>query len=124
MGDPGDKMYFSIRGRLGIYLSKEVHGDPVAIIPEYSTVGDRALKHEEDRRSATVICLDLGTTHCLSLSKENYQKLVFVGINYFFIFIFYFISFRDHILLQKDSDLHFWSKILNRYFPTGLKLKF
>lgn len=88
MGDPGDKMYFSIRGRLGIYLSKEVHGDPVAIIPEYSTVGDRALKHEEDRRSATVICLDLGTTHCLSLSKENYQKLVFVGINYFFIFIF------------------------------------
>lgn len=77
MGDLGDKMYFSIRGRLGIYLSKEVEGDPVAVIPEFSTVGERALKNEDDRRSATVVCLDAGITHCLSLTKKNYQKLVY-----------------------------------------------
>ena len=77
MGDLGDKMYFSIRGRLGIYLSKEVEGDPIAVIPEFSTVGERALKNEDDRRSATVVCLDAGITHCLSLTKKDYQKLVY-----------------------------------------------
>ena len=95
MGDLGDKMYFSIRGRLGIFLSKEVEGDPVAVIPEFSTVGERALKSEDDRRSATVVCLDAGVTHCLSLTKKDYQRLVYVS--YFISIIYFFIFIRDHI---------------------------
>jgi hypothetical protein len=34
--------------------------DPVAIIPEFTAIGERALKNKNDVRSATVMCLDRG----------------------------------------------------------------
>ena len=77
-GEKGDKMYVSLRGRLGIYLGSSVEilkRDPIAILNAFAVVGDKALKHEGDVRSATVKCLDEGHTTCLSLAKEHYQKL-------------------------------------------------
>ena len=47
-GDIGDKMYISIKGKFGIYLDNTnecLLGDPVATIPEYTAIGERALKN-------------------------------------------------------------------------------
>lgn len=78
-GDPGDKMYISIKGRMGIYLgvTQEVlTSQPIAIVPEYTALGEKALKNDDDVRTATVMCLDGGMTECLTLDKESYQSLV------------------------------------------------
>ena len=74
-GEVGDKMYISIQGKFGIYLdsSKEsLLNDPVTVIPEFTAIGERALKNKNDVRSATVVCLDRGETLCLTLDKESY----------------------------------------------------
>jgi hypothetical protein len=34
--------------------------DPVAVIPEFTAIGERALKNKNDVRTATVVCLDPG----------------------------------------------------------------
>ena len=46
-GDVGDKMYISIQGTFGVYLDKSefLQNDPVAVIPEYTAIGERALKN-------------------------------------------------------------------------------
>ena len=61
-GDVGDKMYISIQGTFGVYLDKSefLQNDPVAVIPEYTAIGERALKNQNDVRTATVMCLDEG----------------------------------------------------------------
>ena len=77
-GEKGDKMYISLGGRLGIYLGNTpgiLARDPIAILNPFAVVGDKALKYEGDVRSATVKCLDEGSTTCLTLTKEHYQKL-------------------------------------------------
>lgn len=121
MGDLGDKMYFSIRGRLGIFLSKEVEGDPVAVIPEFSTVGERALKNEDDRRSATVVCLDAGVTHCLSLTKKDYQRLVYVSTFISNLHCFHFNQ-RSH-LVAKGVRFAFLVKDIDSLFANWTKAK-
>ena len=78
-GDIGDKMYISVKGRLGIFMSRKVDESkvPVAILPEMTAVGDRALRQDlDEKRSATVICIDEDETICLSLTKEDYQQLL------------------------------------------------
>lgn len=78
-GDPGDKMYISIKGRMGIYLgvTEEVlSNQPIAIVPEYTALGEKAIKNDADVRTATVMCLDGGITECLTLDKESYRSLV------------------------------------------------
>jgi len=75
-GDPGDKMYISIKGRMGIYLgiTQEVlASQPIAIVPEYTALGEKALKNDDDVRTATVMTLDAGITECLTLDKLSYQ---------------------------------------------------
>ena len=79
-GEKGDKMYISLEGKLGIYLSNSIEAleqNPIAILNPFAVVGDKALKYEGDVRSATVKCLDAGITTCLTLTKEHYQKLFF-----------------------------------------------
>ena len=74
-GDVGDKMYISIQGKLGIYLGNDKEtllGDPIAIVPEFTAIGEKALKKNTDVRSATVMCLDYGETKCLTLDKKHY----------------------------------------------------
>tara|TARA_B110000285_G_scaffold211316_1_gene253903 strand:+ start:1730 stop:2002 length:273 start_codon:yes stop_codon:yes gene_type:complete len=87
-GDIGDKMYISIQGRFGIFLDNTEEcllNDPVAIIPEYTAIGERALKNQNDVRTATVVCLDPGHTSCLTLDKQSYQTLVYVS----FLFLYF-----------------------------------
>jgi hypothetical protein len=91
-GDVGDKMYISIQGKFGIYLDVTTEcllNDPVAVIPEYTAIGERALKKDEDVRTATVMCLDPGQTLCLTLDKQSYQTLVYVSFYLLIILIFY-----------------------------------
>lgn len=81
-GEIGDKMYISIKGKFGIYLdvtNECLNNDPVAVVPEYTAIGERALKNKNDVRTATVMCLDPGHTYCLTLDKESYQTLVYVS---------------------------------------------
>jgi len=47
-GEIGDKMYISIKGKFGIYLDNThecLLNDPIAIIQEYTAIGERALKN-------------------------------------------------------------------------------
>lgn len=82
-GDIGDKMYVIIQGHLGVYMKKNpiiAVDSPVAILGEFHVVGERALKNDNDIRSASVTCLeDSQPCVCLSLGKEDYQKLLGVS---------------------------------------------
>jgi signal-transduction protein with cAMP-binding, CBS, and nucleotidyltransferase domain len=103
-GEPGDRMYVLIKGRLGIYIDDSPYGlasDPIAVIEKFKAVGERALKHKDDRRSATVMCLDVGETVCLTLEKDDYKKLVYVSDPFFIEF------YRDKYKFQKVTDLLF-----------------
>lgn len=73
-GDKGDKMYFSIIGKLGIFFEQYplYTNEPVTVLHPFKVVGERAIKNAVDRRSATVICLDNGETVCMSLMKDDY----------------------------------------------------
>ena len=104
-GDPGDRMYVLIKGKLGIYIDDSPSGlmrDPIAVVEKYKAVGERALKHKDDRRSATVMCLDVGETICLALEKDDYRKLVYVSI------IFKFIFDSDKYKFKKVIDSLSW----------------
>ena len=76
-------MYIPVKGHLGIWLSRDpdVHREePIAMVHEFEAVGERALKDDRDRRSATVACVDSGETVCLTLDKADYKKLFNVSI--------------------------------------------
>ena len=83
-GDLGDKMYVILRGQLGVYMKKNpiIKVDsPVAVLGQYHVVGERALKTDKDIRSASVAALEEGgKCICLSLGKQDYQKLL--GVSY------------------------------------------
>ena len=76
-GDKGDRLYIAIKGRLGINNSAQVSEDeqPIAVIAPFTAVGDKALTSENNRRTATVVCLDRETI-TLSLNKENFSELL------------------------------------------------
>ena len=81
--DPGDRMYIPVKGHLGIWLSRDpdvLREEPIAMVHEFEAVGERALKDDKDRRSATVACVDSGETVCLTLEKADYKKLFNVSI--------------------------------------------
>jgi len=63
MGDVGDRMYISVQGHLGIWLSPypNLKNDkPVGTKHEFEAVGELALTNDHDRRKATVACIDDG----------------------------------------------------------------
>lgn len=81
-GDVGDRMYIPVQGHLGIWLNS--HPDfnteePIAVVHDFESVGERALKNDNDRRTATVACIDKEETVCLALEKSDYKKLVYVS---------------------------------------------
>ena len=81
--DLGDRMYIPVKGHLGIWLSRDpdvFREEPIAMVHEFEAVGERALKADKDRRSATVACVDGGETVCLTLEKADYKKLFNVSI--------------------------------------------
>lgn len=79
-GDIGDNMYISIQGKLGVYLKDNFETDPIAIIPTFKAMGERALEKPNDTRTATIIAMDEGETICLALNKEDFVDLVAVSI--------------------------------------------
>ena len=79
-GAVGDRMYVSIKGRLGIFISDYYDARvPDLIVGEYKPVGDASLKNLGDRRSATVTAVDPGETILISLDRENFMKIARVS---------------------------------------------
>ena len=75
-GEKGDRMYISVQGKLAVYTKRKVTNEsrPVAILEEFTAVGERALRSENEQRTATVVCLEDTTT--LSLDKRTFDKLL------------------------------------------------
>ena len=107
-GQVGDKMYVTIQGRVAIYL--KVHAtmqdSPVAILPDHSAVGDKALTNDNDKRSATVIAIDKGDTICLTLEKDDFKRLM-----------------QRQMILSKGVRFTFIVKFLNEIFHDWTKAK-
>ena len=108
-GDIGDRMYIPVKGSLGIWLSSnpDLRRDkPVGVKNEFEAVGELALKNDDDRRTATVACIEPGETVCLTLEKHDYQKLV-----------------HRQIMLAKGRRFTFLVKFLSEIFRTWSKHK-
>ena len=59
-GDEGDKMYISFQGALGVYLKNDFDQPPIALVPPFKAVGERALEKQGDLRTASIIAMDPG----------------------------------------------------------------
>lgn len=77
-GEIGDKMFVSIRGTLGIYFNEHFQTDepPNVLVKEYKVVGERSLEMKGETRNASVVAMDKKGALCLSLDRDNYQKLI------------------------------------------------
>ncbi len=108
-GDLGDRMYIPVKGHLGIWLSPNpdvTKERPVGLKHEFEAVGELALKNDNDRRTATVACIDPGETVCLTLEKQDYKKLV-----------------HRQIMIAKGRRFTFLVKFLSEIFQSWSKHK-
>jgi len=107
-GDLGDKMYISVKGSLGVFIRRKVEPNsvPVAIISEFTAVGDRALRSDDEKRNATMMCLDEGETICLSLTKKDYNQLL-----------------NRQVIISKGFRYTFLVKFLTEIFSSWSKAK-
>lgn len=73
-GEPGDRMYVSLQGHLGVYIKDyRVGQEPDAIIGEFKAFGEKSLASNEPRSATIVAQVD---TLCLSLDRSSYKKLL------------------------------------------------
>lgn len=84
-GEVGDRLFISIKGQLGVYVNdspEDLKKDPIALIKEFRVVGERSLKYPQERRNATVVCMDRNDTICITLTREDYKKLINVSAQF------------------------------------------
>lgn len=85
-GEVNDRLFISLKGKLGVYISdtpEALEKPPNSVVDEFTVIGERSLEFPNQRKIANVACIDKEETLCITITRNDYKKLVNVSTHLF-----------------------------------------
>jgi uncharacterized protein YnzC (UPF0291/DUF896 family) len=81
-GEVNDRLFVSLKGKLGVYRDDApgaLDKPPSSVVDEFTVIGERSLELPNQRKIATVACIDPEETLCITITRNDYRQLVNVS---------------------------------------------